>query len=332
MGRTSGRRETPGTRRRREREADERRARRIAYAVAVVLGIAAVLIGGGLYITQYQPPRSHVATIDGVRYDARTVGTRGAYFALFEGGLQQDATTIPDATLDRLAREAALHAIAVDAVGEVTEPQIQTELRNRFGFIEGEDEAEFAEALQQVLRDTGMSRDAFFVLVAAQILAQRLGEGFLAELGHSAPQVNLTRVRLTSAELAEEFRDRWQAGEALEQLAAELAADTGGPVVFGWTPRSLLSDEVREAVAGLQRGDLAEPVVAGSFFDLYAVIGHDNDREFTQAHLDALSARGLGEWFDANLSAVAVTLDLSDSERDWIINDVIGRVNTARGG
>ena len=76
---------------RRERDQRARRNERFAIiAVSVVLGVAALLVLVGLYVTQYRPPRAHVLSAAETDYQAAEVARRTAYelrFGELSGGI-----------------------------------------------------------------------------------------------------------------------------------------------------------------------------------------------------------------------------------------------------
>ena len=186
-----------------------------------------------------------------------------------------------------------------------------------------------------MLRASGLTRDEYYDLATAAMLAGRLRDGFEENIGASAPHVRLSRIRLTDSAAAEEVRATAMEGADFAELAAERTADTqhrddGG--ALGWFPLALLDDEVVEAISGLQAGEIAPIVDSGLFFDLYLVAEREDERELDGRQVGQLVAQMFSEWRDVERLAIAVVVDLADSEEQWIADRVASTVNAALGG
>lgn len=319
------------TSRRQQEQAEARRNRLVMGGVVVVLVAVVAVIGAGLFVTQYLPPRAHVIAIEGVDYDAAAVRRRATYYVLFEGGIRTGITGVPSLAIDLLVREAALRARAPALVGAVSEEQMDQELRERFGFADSDDAAGFASALQGVLVNSGLDRDEFFALLESQMLVERLRDRYSEEIGETARQLDLSRISVDDEETADALRDRARDGEGFAALAEELASDPEANVELGWTPVDLLDDDVLAALEGLGRGDVSEPVGSGLSFEIYRVEGVDNDRELAEAQLNGLVTLRVEAWFDQETPQIAVERDFSDEEEQWLVDGVVADVARALG-
>ena len=56
----------------------------VMLASAVALGVAAVIVLVGLYLTVYRPPRAHVLTVGDARFTADQVYRRALYAMLYQ--------------------------------------------------------------------------------------------------------------------------------------------------------------------------------------------------------------------------------------------------------
>ncbi len=329
-------RQASASERRARRAAEERRQRLILYGAIGGLTAVAVIIAVGLYITQYRVPRAHVLTIAGRDYDAAAVARRGSYHAIFEGGMRDlSITSIAERAVDLLVDEAVVRERAPATVGAVSEDDVENDLRERLGFADSDDRRQFAEALRNVLRASGLTRDEYYDLAAAAMLAGRLRDGFEEDIGAAAPQVRLSRIRLTDSAAAEEVRATALEGADFAELAAERTADTqhrddGGDL--GWFPLTLIDDEVVEAVSGLPAGEIAPIVDSGLFFDVYLVTEREDERELDELQVSLLVAQAFREWRDVERPAIDVVVDLSSGEEEWIADRVASEVNAALGG
>lgn len=322
--------------RRAHRAAEERRQRLILYGAIGSLAVVAVIIAAGLYVTQYRAPHAHVLTVAGRDYDAAAVARRGSFHAIFERGIQDPTiTSIAERAVDLLVDEAVVRERAPTTVGAVSEDDVVNDLRERLGFGDSDDRQQFAEALRNVLRASGLTRDEYYEWATATMLAGRLRDGFEEDIGASAPQVRLSRIRLTDSAAAEEVHATALEGANFAELAAERTADTqhrddGGGL--GWFPLTLLDDEVVEAISGLQAGEIAPIVDSGLFFDVYLVAEREDERELDEQQVSQLVAQMLSEWRDVERPAIPVAVDLADSEERWIADRVASTVNAALGG
>lgn len=119
-----------------KRYPETRMERGILLAVGAVLAVAAVVVLAGLYITEYRPPRANVLTVDGTDFNAGEVKRRGSYFIRYETaaaqGVQQD--TLVDRSIDRVVRDEVLLRRAPAVVGEITDEDLDQQLRIQLGF------------------------------------------------------------------------------------------------------------------------------------------------------------------------------------------------------
>lgn len=247
-----------------KRYPETRMERGILLAVGGILAIAAVVVLAGLYITEYRPPRAHAVTIEGRDYNAEAVKRRGSYLVRYEPEASRAISSqdeLVDGTVDRLVRDEVLIRRAPDVVGEITDEDLDQQLRIQLGFAtptptpaptpapgatpaptpsvtpspaatptevitpDAEErkrqEADFARAQRDLYRDTGLSRDEFLRILKARLYELRLRDKFAADLGRTAPQVKLQVIRVTDEALAQRLRDQAVQGSDFVRLAAQ---------------------------------------------------------------------------------------------------------------
>ena len=316
----ASRQQTARSRRREEQLAEERRNRIVVTVIAAVLAIAAVIILAGLFVTQYLPPRAHVATIGERDYNAAAVLRRAEYYMFSEGGASSTGVAgIAEFTLDLLEREETLRQRAPALVGEVTEADIDAELRERLGFAEGADESGYASALQQAINDSGLEREEFDLLVEAQILMDRLREHFAPPEGATAAQADLRRIRTTTEERARQAGERLAAGENPDVVATELGTQAQeAPVNLGWSVVEELDEEVRAALEGVEPNSVTEPVPADVFWDVYLVAAREDERALDDAQRDLVATNRIEDWVAEERVNVPSERDLGEDEAQWI--------------
>jgi len=324
----ASRQQTARSRRRQEELAEARRNRIIVIVVAAVLAVAAVIILIGLFVTQYRPPRAHVATIGERDYNAGAVLRRAEYFMFNEGGASTTGVAgIAEFTLDLLEREETLRQRAPALVGEVTEADIDADLRETLGFAEGADESGYASALQRAINDSGLERDEFDSLVEAQVLMDRLREHFAPPEGSTAAQVDLRRIRTTTEDRARQAGERLVAGENPDVVATDLGTQAQqAPVNLGWSVVDNLDEDVRAALDGVEAEEATAPVPADMFWDVYFVVAREDERALDEAQRDLVAANRIEDWVTEERGNVQSERDLSSGESRWIEDRVTERI------
>ncbi len=355
---------------RRERDERARRTERIAIVgVTAVLSLAAVVVLAGLYLTQYRPPRAHVLSAGETDYQAAEVARRTVYESRF-GDLQGGIGEAVPETLRVLEEQSILLERAPALVGAVTDEDVEQWLRVHLGFAppelpepdaaadgeadeaaddaadenaadapapEEDPEAEatrFAGALADWLRHVDLPKDEYDLVIAAGILSDRIEDRFREEIGETADQLRLSRIRLADRGGAEDAHALLLGGADFAELAGERSAEAeyalqGGDL--GWLPLESLSDIARAAIEGLEPGSISGVVETAPFFDVYLVAEREQARPLDAAQIEALVTRRWDEWMRAQRAIVAVERDLSDGEERWILERVVGSLSGGGG-
>ena len=102
--------------------------------------------------------------------------------------------------------------------------------------------------------------------------------------------------------VAQEARDRIEAGESFEDVAKEISQDTataenGGDL--GWLPRGQLPAEVEEQAFSLGVGEVSEPIQTASGIYLITVIDRDPAREVDETEYESRRAQAFEDWLAA---------------------------------
>ena len=250
------------------RQRDERAARRervTIVAVSVVLGVAALVVLAGLYVTQYRPPRAHVLSVGETDYQAAAVARRATYEVRF-GDLPGGIGEAVPGTLSVLEEQTILLERAPSFVGAATDEDVTQWLRVHLGFAPPEEPApdaaaedadsggdaedagdgaatddgaeepsleedpeeeapRFATALADWLRHIDLPKDEYDLVIASGILGDRLRDQFRAEIGEAADQVRVSRIRLADRGGAEDVRALLLEGADFAELAEERSAE-----------------------------------------------------------------------------------------------------------
>ena len=313
----------PGTSRREREERDRRRERLVIYGVVGVLSVAVLVVLLGLYFTQYLPPRAHILTVGNAEYDASAVARRALYEMRFgDEGLSGFDTAV-DETLELIQNAEIVLARAPAIVGEASDDDVRADLSVRLALPEEATEAEFAEGLAEMLRESRLSRDELNAIVRANILVGRLRDAFVDEYGEAAPQVLLSRIRVADEAAAEEISRQLGGGADFASLADERNSGGSPGGDLGWLPVAALPPEARGAVEGLEAGTVSAIVRDGPLYDVYLVREREEARAIDEDQRESLGATRFFEWLEAEREQVEVVEDLSPGEERWILDRLI---------
>ena len=307
----------------------------VIIGASVALVAAVLIVLAGVFITRYRPPRAHILTAAGERFEAAEVERRLRYRLLFESeGLGPDVEAFVDTTLDTLEREQIIRTRATALVGDVSAADVEQELRTQLvppapgvPLPDGatatptpvSDEA-YASALQQRLKESGLSKGELETLARAELLEKRLAEHFKKALPAQAPQVHLNVARFTDQAKAEQVRGIVSRPNVdFVPVATANSVSTGGPVGdLDWVLVEELDQVVRDAVQGLTVGGISAVLKREEFFEVYKVEEATTQRDLTDEQRDTLAAKRVDEWVAAERAHVEVEREISDDEESWI--------------
>jgi parvulin-like peptidyl-prolyl isomerase len=178
-----------------------------------------------------------------------------------------------------------------------------------------------------LLDRSGLSRREYEELVAAGILGDRLLETFKEEAGDSGAQLLVSVIRFANGETAAMVRERAAAGEDFDALVEEFSLDVpegeSAPEAE-WVALAALPQVRRAALADLAAGAISEVVSDAPSFYIYRVADRADDREYSDDQLSAIGQRRLEEWLEEQAAFVPVEDGMSQGEREWIIDRIVG--------
>jgi len=273
----------------------------IYLATGVTLAVAAAVILVGLYITRYRPPRAHVLTVQDERFNAADVVERGAFLVTYQSR-SSSADRFAQDTLDVLVNEAILRLQGPSLVGDVTDAEIENEIRIQLGFpaIAPVDGVGAAATATPTAASTADATPAATARAEASATAIATTEGTVAPTATpddraayaSAYQAYLQRIRLGRDEFERVIR-----AQIIEQR---------------------LRDQFREAVGlsgpqkRLSRIRVADPALAESIHQ-QLVDGAD----FAELHAQHSTGEEAGEGGDVGWAATdALADEIGDAIRD----------------
>jgi parvulin-like peptidyl-prolyl isomerase len=317
------------------RSPEGQREQLVILGAGLAVAAAVLIVAVGVFLTRYRPPRAHVLTVGAERFDAADSERRLRYMLLFDADRAgTDVEAFVDSALDQLEREAIIRARASTLVGDVSAEAVEQELRNELvppapgvPLADGatatptpvSDEA-YATALQQRLKESGLSKDELETLARAQLFEKKLTEHFKAALPAQAPQVHLAVARVTDQAKADQIRAIVsRPGVDFVPVASGNSVNAGGPVGdLDWVLVEELDQVVRDAVQALPVGGISPVVKNEEFLEVYKVVEATVDRDLTDEQKDLLAAKRVDEWVEAERANVEIQRDVSDDEEAWI--------------
>ncbi len=147
-----------------------------------------------------------------------------------------------------------------------------------------------------------------------------LRAGLEEEVGETAVQLRLRRIRVADEASAQALRERALGGADFAELADESSLDAaiepGGDL--GWQLAQEIEATIASAVAGLEPGNITEPLPIGFFFELYLLEDRDEERALEEAQRARLLDTRVEEWLGRARGSIDFERDLSSGESEWV--------------
>ena len=159
------------------------------------------------------------------------------------------------------------------------------------------------EAMQ---RQVGFTAEDFRHLMESALYREKLQEAIANEVPTMAEQFHASHILVETREEAEEVLKRLEAGEAFEDLAAELSTDPGSKENggdLGWFPLGRMVPEFEEAVQALQPGEISGIVETQFGYHIIRLGERDPNRELEPADLEEARYKAFDDWLTARKSS-----------------------------
>ena len=223
---------------------------------SLIIAVIAVVVGVGYYLIYVAPFQQTIIVVN----DVSSINMR--YFLKRTYMASKD----PQLMLENLTQELIIKQVVPQPPYniKVTAEDIDQALRE-IARRESEtiSDSEFREWYRQQLNQTGLSDAEYRDLTYTNLLKARLYMYLAEREPTETMHFYLHAIFLDSPQDAETVRARWEAGEDFADLAREVSTDEvsaehGGDI--GWFPRKTLGDTFREALLGLDVGEVSQPV------------------------------------------------------------------------
>lgn len=309
---------------RRERESREHVTQERVTLIALgVLIAVAIITAAGVVWGVILPPRAHVLTVGDATFTARDIEERATF--LIAGGSESADDPVTTA-VNMLRREEILLQAGAPEVGEITADDMKQALKKNMAIAEDASDETFATSYAAFLESAYIDKEPWERMVRASIVVERLAKKFEAEVGTAGTQFHLMGVGSRDRARVLQLRDAVTAGGDFRAKATELGLVTPQQTPdFGWIlpPESgHLKDTVK--VDQLKAGQMSEIVERNFQFELYYMAEREEQRDYTDQQKRSLANAKVDDWAKQQVDQgkVAVTEDISDSERRWILKQV----------
>ena len=297
---------------------------RLFITIGVVVVVLLAIVAVPYYQNYIAPFNKAIITIDG---EEITVG----YFL----DRAEVAGADPMSMLESLTNEAVIKIMAPQYGIEVTEDDVDQELRNIASDDTGEiSDIEFKEWYRQQLNENGVSDEQYRELVSISLLAERMQEYLAEQVPYEAEQVHLHIMIFSDYEEGLAAKARLDASEDFATVAREVSVDessreAGGDL--GWVPPAislfeyqidlLEINEISEVIpyysstySTSSTSDSSEP----DFYYILMVSGKEEDRLLTDEYRAVIQDSALDFWLSSEIPKHDITYDFTSETYAWL--------------
>ncbi len=234
---------------------DEQRNALLLYGlIALVIAVAAALIGWGYYKDKIAPNHGTVLSVGKRSFDVSFLERRVR--ANLKTGQLQSAKTLQDAvvtSLQHLELEEVARQAAKDQGLTVTDAEIDNAIRDRLGLPDGVSRDKFAALYRQQVLQVGLPVSEYREIVVAQIVQEKLTKQFRDAVADEGEQVSAQIIKNADQSKIKEAKQKLDDGNKFNVTALQYSSDdsknTGGEL--GWTARGEFSPVVGDALFAL---------------------------------------------------------------------------------
>ena len=244
---------------------EERRGALLLYGlIAIVVVFAAVLIGYGYYKDKIAPRHETVLTVGGRKFDVSFLERRVR--ANLKLGILRGTNTLQQAVVSslqgieieeisrRLGKEAGLYP---------NDNDIDNEIRNQLGLVDGVDRNTFAAAYRQHMLRIGLPVNEYREIVAAKIVQDRLAKKYAEAIPADLEQVDAQIIKTADEKTAKDAKIQLDSGQKFNVTALAFSTDpsknSGGEL--GWIAKAeMVAPKVADALFTLPVGQVSEPI------------------------------------------------------------------------
>lgn len=300
----------------------------IGTIVAVVV-IAFGFVAFGWYQTQIKPLNKNVLTVGETSYSLSQLERRMRFELTQDPNLasRDFASALPDIAMNSLQQEATLLQLAGNIDVEVTDEEVDAEIRSRGGLAEDAEPTLFAEEFRQQVKASELKADEYTQFLRAVLLQGKVRNYFVFLGPTSEAQVRSRWIIFEEEDSANSAVLRMIAGEEFETLAQdpsinEFSFDDAG--IVDWRPRAQLpSDEIEAFLfEDAELGERSDVFNAGGLFYIVELLSREEDRDLEDGQRSIVADRDMADWLDSQSGTLDISLNLSRDDRNRALNDV----------
>ena len=179
-------------------------------------------------------------------------------------------------------------------------------------------DAEFNKWFKEQLDNTGLSVKEYREVAADEILRQRLTDAISSDIPSAMPQVHLWAIGFNTNSAALAGKAKIDGGTDFSVVANTIAGQTNGGDL-GWLPIAVLPAELETAASTLDVGKCSAPVAYSqssstsssgktTSYVLLVISEKSDSMPVTADQLSTLKNNALGNWLNAQLQTIKVTL------------------------
>ena len=334
---------------------EQRSAERKRQRIAIILGVALVLIIAGVvlvgvYRSYILPPRIMAGEVRGERFSMGDLVERIRVLQgidRYQGG-QVDLSTIPFELLTELIHAEILRQAAPGLSINITDAQIEDEIRDDFRpepqpgqeVDDAQLDAEYRNRYTGFLTQVNLTDDSYRRIVEEQLQQRGLFARMLASLPEAAPQVEVQAIPMSfdGSVAPEAVKERLDLGEDFDAVAREISGSDGylGWVAEGAFPefdqylfdQEITNDagetEVRPAL--LEPGEISDPIYSDRTIFVIQAIGALETRELEPAMRFQLAGARVEQWKDDQMLEGTtngwVKINIDSDRYAWVTQQV----------
>lgn len=136
-------------------------------------------------------------------------------------------------------------------------------------------------------------------------------------------QVHARHILVVTQDQAQEVLNQLQSGADFATLAQQVSIDPGSKSKggeLGWFGRGVMDKPFEDAAFALQPGETSGVVQGANGFHVIQVMERDAARAVPDTQLTADRQKAFSDWLSGRRASQDVKLQLSQSERDWVLS------------
>ncbi|HUE75635.1 MAG TPA: peptidylprolyl isomerase [Chloroflexota bacterium] len=225
-----------------------------------------------------------------------------------------EGVTVSPAEVDEYIDTQLIPAPIVTVLGEVTPEANPTEVPDMRG------------RMTALLAETNFLTEAEYreFIATPRLLRERMRDQLGQDVPTTSPQVHARHILVADEETALKAIERIKGGEAFEAVAAELSTDTSNKDQGGdldWFGRGAMVGPFEEAVFGLEKGELSEPVQTQFGYHVIEVVDKDDARPIDEFALVQSRDQLLRQWLvgerEKALAEGRLSTDITPDKTEW---------------